>query len=213
MLQLLLSGQIAAFSLLLVILVFSLTLHEFGHAAAAKMLGDDTAERLGRLTLNPFAHIDPTGLLMVVLIGFGYAKPVPMNTRALPHVWMRAVVAGAGPLMNFLLALLAVNAVVWAEASATIRVADAMLIALSFVAKINLLLCLFNLLPLGALDGHYVLSWLLPGAWRGRFEYFNDHYGSRLFIVLIVLSLLGLPIFNGLMTISARMVPYMIWVH
>ena len=213
MLQLLLSGQVAVFIIVLTVLVFSLTLHEFGHALAGKLLGDDTAERMGRLTLNPFAHIDPMGLLMVVLIGFGYAKPVPMNTRALPHVWMRAMVAVAGPLMNFLLALLAINGVVWAESSGSMHLSDALLAALILVAKMNLLLCLFNLLPVGALDGHYVLAWLLPNELRARYEYFNNQYGSRLFMLLIVLSLLGLPIFRGLMTISAMLMPHMVWVR
>ena len=213
MLQLLLSGQIAVFIIVLTVLVFSLTLHEFGHALTGKLLGDDTAERMGRLTLNPFAHIDPMGLLMVVLIGFGYAKPVPMNTRVLTKVWMRAIVAAAGPCMNFLLALLAINAVVWAASSPIIHWSDAVLAALILVAKMNLLLCLFNLLPVGALDGHYVLAWFLPNEWRVRYEYFNDRYGSRVFMVLIVLSLLGLPIFNGLMTISALLIPHMILVR
>ncbi len=213
MLQLLLSGHITVFVVVLVILVFSLTLHEFGHALFAKLFGDDTAERMGRLTLNPFAHIDPTGLLMVVLIGFGYAKPVPMNTRALPRLWMRALVAFAGPLMNLLLAVIAINFAVWADQSATFHLADTAISALSFVANINLLLALFNLLPIGALDGHYILSWLLPSDLRYRYEQFNSQYGSRLFLVLIVLSLLGLPIFNFLMTMSALLIPHMIFVQ
>ena len=79
--ELLLQGQIALFATLLFAIVFSLTFHEFGHAASAKLLGDDTAEQAGRLTLNPIAHIDPLGLLMVVMVGFGYAKPVPVNPR------------------------------------------------------------------------------------------------------------------------------------
>src|ERR1022692_4559886 len=135
MLHLLLSGQIAVFIIVLTVLVFSLTLHEFGHAIAGKLLGDDTAERMGRLTLNPFAHIDPMGLLMVVLIGFGYAKPVPMNTRVLTKVWMRAIVAAAGPLMNFLLALFAINGAVWAANSEVIHLSDAVLAALRLLAK------------------------------------------------------------------------------
>ena len=77
MLQLIYQGQWLLFLLITTALVISLTFHEFGHAASAKFFGDDTAQRQGRLTLNPIAHIDPMGLLMVVLIGIGYAKPVP----------------------------------------------------------------------------------------------------------------------------------------
>ena len=213
MLQLLLGGHIAVFLLILVTLVFSLTLHEFGHAVAGKMLGDDTAERMGRMTLNPFAHIDPMGLLMVVLIGFGYAKPVPMNSRALAQPWTRAIVAAAGPSMNLLLAMLAINYVTWADRSGATGLSEVGLVALGFVAKINLLLLLFNLIPLGALDGHYILSWLLPSNLSARYERFNEEYGSKLFLILIVLSILGLPIFNFLMSLSAMLVPYITFVH
>ena len=213
MLQLLLGGHIAVFLTVIVILIFSLTLHEFGHALFAKMFGDDTAERMGRLTLNPFAHIDPMGLLMVVLIGFGYAKPVPTNSRALPRAWMQAAVAFAGPLMNLLLAMLAVNFLVWASRSTTVHLTDTAYTALGIVADINLLLALFNLLPLGALDGHYILSWLLPADLRYRYEQFNQVYGSRLFMVLILLSVLGLPIFRFLMTLSEMLLPHMIFVR
>ena len=79
MLQLFYSQQYALFVLIIVTLIISLTFHEFAHAASAKLLGDDTAQRMGRLNINPIAHIDPIGLLMVVLVGFGYAKPVPTN--------------------------------------------------------------------------------------------------------------------------------------
>jgi len=212
MLQLLLNGQIAVFSIALFAIVFSLTLHEFGHAGAAKLLGDDSAERMGRLTLNPFAHIDPVGLLMVVLIGFGYAKPVPMNTRALTRPWARATVAAAGPLMNLLLATVSINFLAWTELHGTIRLTDAMQTALVIMAQINLMLMLFNLIPLGALDGHYILTWFLPRDLSARYERFNIQYGSKVFLVLILLSILGLPIFNFLMSFGARLVPHITFV-
>ena len=79
MLSLLMQGQFAIFLLLLVALVLSLSFHEFGHALVAKWFGDDTAERAGRLTLNPVSHIDPIGLAMVAMVGIGYAKPVPTD--------------------------------------------------------------------------------------------------------------------------------------
>ena len=79
MLPLLLNQQYALVVLLIICLIISLTFHEYGHALSAKLLGDDTAQRLGRLSINPIVHIDPMGLAMVVLVGFGYAKPVPTN--------------------------------------------------------------------------------------------------------------------------------------
>jgi len=107
--SLLTSGEYAVFILLLIALVTSLSFHEFGHAVVAKWHGDDTAERAGRLTVNPLAHIDPMGLLMVVLIGIGYAKPVPTDPRKFKSKTADLWVAAAGPFMNLLLALVTWN--------------------------------------------------------------------------------------------------------
>jgi len=115
MIQLLFNGQAALFFLILIGLVISLSFHEFGHALTANLYGDDTAQRMGRLTLNPLAHLDPMGLLMVVFIGFGYAKPVPTNPRNFRSTWADLFVSAAGPGMNLLLAFLAIN--LWALAA------------------------------------------------------------------------------------------------
>ena len=103
MLSLLTQGHIGLFLIILFAIIFSLTFHEFGHAFTAKKLGDDTAEQMGRLTLNPVRHIDPMGLLLVVMVGFGYARPVPVNSRNLRYPWADAAVAAAGPAMNLLM--------------------------------------------------------------------------------------------------------------
>lgn len=211
MLPLLFNGQIGVFLIVLMAIIFSLTLHEFGHASAARLLGDDTAERMGRLTLNPFAHIDPVGLLMVVLIGFGYAKPVPMNTQRLSQSWSRAFVAAAGPLMNLLLAIISVNFLIWAVHSETIQLTEIEIIALKYMANINLLLMLFNLIPLGDLDGHYLVSWLLPRDLSLSYDRFNHQYGTAVFLILIALSFIGVPIFGFLMTLSSMLMPYIIF--
>lgn len=211
MLQLLLNGEIRVFVVVLVAIVFSLVLHEFGHAMSAKLLGDDTAERMGRLTLNPLAHIDPVGLLMVVLVGFGYAKPVPINPVRFRQPWAAAVVAAAGPLMNLALAVVAINLLAWGATTGAFLTQPQILI-LSILAQINLLLMLFNLLPLGPLDGHYIMTWLLPSRLSAHYENFNTHYGAQVFLVLIVLSILGLPIFHFLMRFSAALVPYLVFV-
>ena len=105
MLPLLFSGQIGLFVIIIITIIFSLSLHEFGHAAMAKVLGDDTAQRMGRLNINPVSHIDPFGLLMVVLVGFGFAKPVPFDVRNIKVAWGSAAVALAGPAMNLFLAI------------------------------------------------------------------------------------------------------------
>ena len=109
MINLLSQGHWALFSMLLIAIVIALSFHEFGHAWTARCFGDDTAERAGRLTLNPIADIDPVGLLMVVLVGFGYARPVPTDPRKFTSRYADLLVSAAGPGMNLLLAVVAIN--------------------------------------------------------------------------------------------------------
>lgn len=212
MLSMLLGGELQVFLTLLVAIVFSLTLHEFGHAGAATLLGDDTPRRLGRLTLNPVAHVDPLGLLMVVLVGFGYAKPVPINPRALRPAWGGAAVAAAGPLMNLLLAIVAVNLLAWAAKSDAVTITESAALTLTILAKINLLLMLFNLIPLGPLDGHFILSWWLPPRLGAHYDRFNLQYGASIFLGLIILSIVGVPVFRFLMAFSAALIPYITFI-
>ena len=200
MISLLYQGQYAVFVLLLIALVTSLSFHEFGHAIVAKWHGDDTAERAGRLTVNPLAHIDLMGLAMVVLIGFGYAKPVPTDPRNFKSKTSDLWVAAAGPFMNLLLAVVTWNAYLlvrsngWASPGA-----DTFFLLL---VQINLLLMVFNLIPLGPLDGHYILPHLLPNGLAQRYRVFNARYGTVAFLILIVLAIAGVPIFQYLMELS-----------
>ena len=211
MLSLLYNGQVLVFGIILVAIIL-LTLHEYGHARSAKMLGDDTAEKMGRLTLNPAAHVDPLGLLMVVLVGFGYAKPVPISPNKMKQPWAGAAVAAAGPLMNLLLAILSVNLLLWGLKTGAFTFSDPPALALTILSQINLLLMLFNLIPMGPLDGHYIMSWLLPPRLSSQYDYFNSRYGSLVFIGLILLSVLGVPIFHFLMSFSAALIPYISFV-
>lgn len=203
MIDLLMRGEVLLFLLILFTIIFSLTFHEFGHAFAAKSLGDDTAQLMGRYTLNPASHIDPMGLIMVVVIGFGYAKPVPFTPRKLRHKWGSAIVAFAGPFMNFLIALISINVLAWGvHNNIGFFQSDGVYTLLAFLAQINLLLMLFNLIPLGPLDGHYILPWFLPRDLAYKYNQFNAQYGSMVFLALIVLSIMGLPIFRFLMDLS-----------
>ena len=167
MIELLTQGHFGLFAMLLVAIVLSLTFHEFGHAACAKMLGDDTAERHGRLTLNPLAHIDPMGLLMVVAVGFGYARPVPVNPARLRHAGAAAAVAFAGPFANLVLAALCVNFLVYGLAN-DIALLDepAARVFFLYLARINLLLMLFNLIPIGRSTGTTSCSGCCLPDWR-----------------------------------------------
>jgi len=149
-------------------ILIALTFHEFAHAYVAFRLGDPTAKNMGRLTLNPLAHLDPMGTIMIFLIHFGWAKPVPVDTRYLGNpkrdmMWISA----AGPLMNMALALLsgilirifAGTGITSAYAGGSAGIFFQMLY---YSLYINLALAFFNLLPIPPLDGSKILSGVLP---------------------------------------------------
>lgn len=209
MLSLLTSGQIALFTLIVIALIISLTFHEFGHAFAAKQFGDNTAQRMGRLTLNPVAHIDPMGLLMVVLVGFGYVKPVPTNPRNFNSVWADLVVAGARLFANLLIAVVVWNVfLVGAQAQCPWLLNPGAETFFNILVGINLLLMIFNLIPLGPLDGHYILPYFLPQPLAQRYHEWNGRFGSWLLMGLILLSILGVPIFGAVFQFAMSLRPY-----
>jgi len=204
-LELLLSGQIHLFSIMLFVMIFSLTMHEFGHAFLVTKLGDNTALLNGRLTLNPIAHLDIMGLLMLIMLGFGYAKPVPFTPRNIKPRWGKAAIAAAGPGMNFVLALVSINLYIWFVGHGHIADDTPAAFALQYMAIINLLLMLFNLLPIGMLDGHYIMSWLLPPRLSTQYDMWNARYGNLLFMGLVILSIAGIPIFRILTRFSYQL--------
>ncbi len=175
----LLDDPFAFFALLVAVavsLTIGITFHEFSHAFAASRLGDPTAARLGRLTLNPKAHLDPTGTVMLLIAGFGWGRPVPVDPR---QMWNgrrgMAIVSAAGPLSNLALALgfalLFQLGIVTSGGGASIEalrepdlVAWATLIA-TYSVLLNLVLAAFNLLPIAPLDGGGILTGILPRAW------------------------------------------------
>jgi len=210
MLNLLLGGQIALFTLIVIALVISLSFHEFGHAAVAKLYGDDTAERMGRLTINPIAHIDPMGLLMVVLVGFGWAKPVPTNPRNFTSRWADLWVSAAGPGMNLLLAFVTVNLyAVGSEAGWGFMLNPGGELFFYYLATINLTLMLFNLIPLGALDGHYILPYFLSARAAYAYQDFNARYGNMALMGLVLLSFVGVPVFSFISGIGRTLLPFL----
>ena len=213
MIALVFEGQIVLFALLLTALVLSLSCHEFGHAYVAKLSGDDTAERAGRLTLNPVAHIDPMGLLMVVIVGFGYAKPVPTDPRNFRSRRADLWVAAAGPAMNLILAAVAWNFFLSMRGTGVEFFYAANVVTFfSLLVQVNLLLMIFNLIPLGPLDGHYILPYFLPARFRRMYIDYNARFGVFALLALIVAGLLGVPVFAGLMTFAQSLLPYITFV-
>jgi Zn-dependent protease len=165
--------------------MFAIILHEVMHGVVAKMLGDDTAERAGRLTLNPIAHIDPFGTIILPAIllfagapVFGYAKPVPIDYRNLRSKrWGAVLVAAAGPLTNFALATISVVLLLILaprdDGSAGVSIVHPITLMLQASVFVNIGLGVFNLIPILPLDGGRVLVGFLPlGAARAlaRFE-------------------------------------------
>ena len=154
------------------VLLFSLTVHEAAHAFTADRLGDPTARLLGRVSLNPAVHIDPIGTVLFPLIAIatnlpviGWAKPVPVDGRNLPHFRRDfMLIAAAGPASNLLLAALA--AIVWRVLSAgavdVAGVPEFLVTVLQRMLLINVLLAVFNMIPIPPLDGGNVLAGLLP---------------------------------------------------
>ncbi len=209
MIFLLQNGEFLLFGLLIVALIISLTFHEFGHAFVAKAYGDDTAERAGRLTLNPVAHIDLFGLLLVIMVGFGYAKPVPTNPRNFRTPSADFWVAAAGPLMNLLLAIIVWNAYLVLDGSGLTT--QQVFIFCLLLAQVNLLLMIFNLIPVAPLDGHYLLPYFLPERLRPTVHNFNRRFGPYALLSLVVLSLMGVPIFAWLSTLSRALLPLISW--
>ncbi|ASJ76381.1 site-2 protease family protein [Granulosicoccus antarcticus] len=199
MIQLLFQGQVMTFALLLITIVISLSCHEFGHAWSAKLYGDNTAQKQGRLTLNPIAHIDPMGLLMIIIVGFGWARPVPTNPNNFTSFWASLVIAAAGPLANLILAFLAINIYALAAMNGyTFVQSESASTFFYLFTYINLLLMLFNLIPIGPLDGHYILPYFLPRAISKAYRDLNQRYGAFAVLGLLLLSYAGLPIFDAL---------------
>jgi Zn-dependent protease len=170
-------------------LLFSLVVHEYAHARTALAFGDHTAYYLGRVTLNPLAHLDPVGTILIVLVGFGWAKPVPVNPLKLyPRKWGDIAVSLAGPLSNLLLAALTAGLfrLWWAVGP---RLAPSLVAPLAhyllYIATVNVGLCVFNLIPLFPLDGHHVVREILPIDRQQSFMQWQLRFGVILLMVLI----------------------------
>lgn len=187
----------AQFVYLVISMVVALTIHELAHGWTAFQLGDDTAKRAGRLTLNPLKHLDPLGTLMILFAGFGWAKPVPFDpyavTRRTPAGVM--IVAAAGPISNLLMAIVASIPFQTGLLNSALASGGLLLYARPFLATfiyLNLILLFFNLIPVSPLDGEKVLTYFLPPSGQATMARLRP-YGPMLLILLMVA---GRGIFN-----------------
>jgi Zn-dependent protease len=163
--------------------LIAITIHEYAHAWAADKLGDPTPRLRGRLTLNPLKHLDVMGTLLLLLVGFGWAKPVEINPRYFSD-WRRSVmvVASAGPLSNIVLAF-----VLGLAFKTGLLPGDSFAGAfVSFLIRINIALAIFNLIPIHPLDGSKILSGLLPPEQAQAFDRMAP-YGTVILLVLLIM--------------------------
>lgn len=183
------------------IVLVALSFHEWAHAYAAYRLGDPTARNLGRMTINPFAHIDPMGFLMLVLFRFGWAKPVPISTRHFKNPRKdELIVSLAGVTTNLLLAFVSMG--IFYAFVFTTGVNDMGWQIFAAFFFLNVSLCVFNLLPIPPLDGYHVAQCLFLRSSKGyRFFSFLDQYGYIILLVLLfsgVLSAIMSPMVDGI---------------
>jgi Zn-dependent protease len=186
----------------LITLFISLTFHEFSHAYVANAFGDDTPRINGRLTLNPLAHLDVIGSLMLIVAGFGWAKPVPVNTSALRRRSPSALmwVSLAGPAANFILAIL--GAIPLRLGILSFIPSTMVSFAYNFIGgfvQINLLLMVFNLIPIAPLDGEKIAEYFLPPSWASKLESISSYGPMILMAVVFILPLLKIDILGAIM--------------
>ncbi|MBI4433246.1 site-2 protease family protein [Candidatus Uhrbacteria bacterium] len=170
-------------------ILLALAVHEAAHAGVSVLLGDDTAARAGRLTLNPLAHVDRLGLLMLLLVGFGWGQPVPFDPSRLRfRRWGPTLVAAAGPLANVLLLVLSGGILTLLTRLHLVPANNLLLFFLGFLVQINLVLALFNVLPIPPLDGSKLLFGVLDHVRYDRVRAFLEVQGPFLLLGLLVVD-------------------------
>lgn len=190
-------GQLIIYLFSMAFIVFcTLPIHEFAHAWVATKLGDQTPRLQGRLTLNPMAHVSPIGALMILLVGFGYAKPVGVNPRNFKDSKKgMALVAVAGPvsnlIMGFVAEFFAILCLKFASNANDSFMLTAVYLFFNYAAVVNIQLAVFNFLPIPPLDGSRILQLLIPSKYYYKFMQYERY------IIWIVFALL----FTGILTV------------
>jgi len=188
-------------------LLIALTFHEYAHARVAVWMGDNTPKIMGRLTLNPVAHLDPLGLIMLWLFKFGWAKPVPINPNNFEN-WRKGtlLVALAGPTANVTMAFIA--AILYGILAKTQVLSSGLAMVLSFTYSYNIIFAVFNLIPLPPLDGSKILMNLLPSRYGYMFEKIEP-YAPFILMALVLFNVINVfitPFYNALSFIINQIV-------
>ena len=205
-------GTLKAYACMIPVILISLTLHEWGHAFAAYKCGDNTARNLGRMSMNPFVHLDILGFLSLLILGFGWAKPVPVNSRNYRNYKRgETIVSLAGVFMNLMLVLafsLLTLFFLWMSVHKSYRWLSSEFLwqILYYGISINVTLMLFNLLPLYPLDGYHIFELLFARVLPPKFFFFTRRYGRYILIgLLIIISNIGFS--------PTSQLSYLIWTN
>lgn len=175
----------------LVAILIAMTFHEFAHAFASYKCGDPTAKLLGRMTLNPMKHVNPMGIILLLLFGFGWANPVIISVRNFKNKRVGMVLtSAAGPLMNFVLSFIALLIYVvlgiFAFANDNNFIISNLSLLFYYISMYNMSFGIFNLIPLPPLDGSKIVAGFLPAKWQ--YKYLSlERYSSIIFIALIII--------------------------
>lgn len=187
------------------IIMLTLSVHEYAHGLVAKKLGDPTADNLGRLTINPLKHIDPIGFAMFLLIGVGYAKPVPISSRNFkkPRRDM-ALVGAAGPISNIILALIFTTLLkifslflpmIDTSGIGWLITASTYFILLLYLGiYYNIAFAIFNLIPAPPLDGSRILYTFLPSKWLFKIQLYEKYFFLGVLIIMLIFSIIGISL-------------------
>lgn len=208
-------------------MLISLSVHEFAHARVAYARGDATARNLGRMTVNPLKHIDPIGALCMILFHFGWAKPVPVNSRNLRNPQRdMALVSIAGPISNLLLAflgallytlsfrMLVANLGFFAENEFWLNACNMLLTFFYLFHIANITLAIFNLIPIPPLDGSRILTMFLPPRYYWKLQQYEPYFGIILMLLVLLGSFTGIISFvtsfisNGMLNICSH-IPFL----
>lgn len=205
----LLQSDPLAFVLVILVLMFSLALHEWGHAITALWMGDPTAKEQGRVSLNPLKHLDLIGSVMILLVGFGWAKPVPIYPPNFRHY--RAglfLVSIAGIVINLLIAAGLALFLRWMLDMGYLQsptdVLEVVIQAAAVAASINLTLAVFNLLPIPPLDGSKILQSFLPLHWQPYIWRLEMNPTYAIVAMLLLLTVFRQPLSSFLSTVRSQ---------